>query len=86
VFKYTVLQTVENDDKTFTVEDEAKSIYDYTEGKDGLSAEEIYKKFIDQAFNSLGPEDVFSPDEELEVLFIEEHKEEIIKELNKFFG
>ena len=67
--------------KEYTIEDEAKGILEYVESTVGKTAEEIYTSFVDEAYNSLGPEDVLSPDEELEVLFIEEHKEEIIKEM-----
>ncbi len=67
--------------KEYTIEDEAKGILEYVESTVGKTAEEIYTSFVDEAYNSLGPEDVLSPDEELEVLFIEENKEEIIKEM-----
>lgn len=69
--------------KEYKVEDEAKSILDYVSSTEGKTAEEIYSLFIEEAFNSLGPEDVFSPEEELEILFIEEHKEDIIEEIKK---
>ena len=72
--------------KEFTVEDEAKGILEYVTSTTGKSAEEIYKSFIDEAYDNLAPDEVFSPEEELEILFIEEHKEEIINEIKNNIG
>ena len=67
--------------KEYAIEDEAKGILEYMSETTSTSARDIYTSFIEEAYNNLGPEGVLSQEEELEVLFIEEHKEEIIKEM-----